>query len=745
MSRSIRKRFFFDLLRLMALLGCFWASFSLSFGQGDGAFRPFTWEWPTPSENRLASGAPGPMYWQQKANYDISIRLDDIQHKISGSETLVYFNQSPHSLPFLWLQVDQNLRKPDALSKQISAGSFYSTLGEFERHFQPAPLFEGGVEDLLVSLNGVALKTTIVETNARIDLPKPLLPGESVALNISWSYRINDARDQGRCGYEYFPEDGNYIYEIAQFYPRVCTYDEIWGWENKPFLGDAEFGLEFGDFELSIDVPTGYLVTATGELKNEAEVLSKVQLSRLAKLKQSLGEPEFIVTAQEAYLAAKAKPNGRSIWKFSARNVRDMAFAASRKFIWDAAEIEIGGKSIRTQAFYPKEGMPLWDKYATHAIIHTLQTYSNLTFDYPYPVATAVHGPVWGMEYPMIAFCGGRPTSSGYYSRQAKYRMIGVVMHEVGHNYFPMVVNSNERRWAWMDEGLNSFCQIIAEESFEADFVLRRGSMQVIDVLMEGPDHQAIMTSPDELRDNSAISYHKTALGLNILRNEVLGPALFQDAFSAYANRWAFKHPEPSDFFRTIEDVSGHDLSWFWRTWFYENVDFEMGIAKVMHYALSADQNAKQQNDPHLVTQFRGKPISYYCESRPELKDRYSGQQYEKLKPHEDQLRDLLQDAKPDTSKSGHLYQVLIERKGKGVLPVQLEAWMVDGTQLKFQIPAQVWLKGNTRFVKEIYSKKELAAIVLDPEEVIPDLNRSNNLFPREQDELDFEEPAFRR
>ena len=728
-------------------MGIFCLSFTSSaFGQGDGAFRAFTWEWPSPNETRLASGAPGPMYWQQRANYDIGIRLDDAQQKISGSETLVYSNNSPHSLAFLWLQIDQNIRKPNALSNQINSSNFYSSQGEFDRHFQPSSPFKGGIEDLVVTQNGEALKVTVVETNARVNLPEDLLPGQTVSLKLSWSYRINNARDGGRCGYEYFPEDGNYIYEIAQFYPRVCTYDDVYGWENRPFLGDAEFGLEFGDFELAVDVPTGYLVTATGALKNESEVLTKTQRDRLKKLEETQGQPQFIVTAKEAALASRTKPKGRKTWRFSARNVRDMAFAASRKFIWDAAEIELGNNKVRAQSFYPKEGMPLWDKYATHAIIHTLQTYSKLTFDFPYPVATAVHGPVWGMEYPMLAFCGGRPTSSGYYSRQAKYRMIGVVMHEVGHNYFPMIVNSNERRWAWMDEGFNSFCQIIAEESFEKDFLLRRGHVRVIDALMKGQDHQAILTSPDELRDNSTISYHKTALGLNILRNEILGPSLFDDAFKAYANRWAFRHPEPSDFFRTIEDVAGHDLSWFWRTWFYENADFEMGISRVMHCTVTQDADEKSEYgaDPHAVAHFRLPPTTYYSQARPELKDRYTGQEYKKLQAHEVALREILENSEADTAHSQHVYQVLIERKGRGILPLQLEAWLADGSSRKFQIPAQVWIKGNNQFVKEIISEKELVAIMLDPEQVVPDLDRSNNFFPRKKENLKFEVPSLR-
>lgn len=740
----------FDYLKIRqytALLGFSLLYFSASFAQGESPFRPFTWEWPSPNASRLATGAPGPLYWQQKANYNISVQLDEIRHRISGQENLTYFNYSPNTLSFIWLQLDQNIRKPDALAQQILSGEYHGEKQMDMPRLQPALSFNGGVQDFEVRLNGQLLPATIVETNARIDLPQSLRPGESISLDMTWNYAINDGRDGGRCGYEYFPEDGNYIYEIAQFYPRVCTYDELWGWENKPFMGDSEFGLEFGDFQLAIELPSDFLVAATGELQNPDEVLSKTQKSRLESLNTSIGEPKFIVTPAEALIAAKSKSKTRKTWRYKAENVRDMAFAASKKFVWDAAKIKLGGKEILTQAFYPKEGMPLWDKYANHAVIHTLQTYSKLTFDYPYPVATAVHGPVWGMEYPMLAFCGGRPTSSGYYSRQAKYRMIGVVIHEVGHNYFPMIVNSNERRWAWMDEGLNSFCQILAEESFEENFPLRRGSIDDIDALMIGNDHQAIMTNADDLRDNSSISYIKTAIGLNLLRNEILGPELFDQAFRAYALRWAFKHPEPADLFRTIEDLSGNELNWFWRTWFYENPNFEVGISKVAHGRVSPTLAKSAGNDPHIRQNFRLPPSTDYCAQHPNLKDRYSEQSFGKALSNERELKELLemQKLKKDTSQAFHYYQVLISRTQAGILPTQLEVYLNDGNTLKYQIPAQVWQKGNTRFVKEIYAPKPILAIVLDPQQVFPDIDRSNNIFPRLRDNLTFEETTLRQ
>ncbi len=728
-----------------------WATslcFELLPAQNANPFQPFSWEWPTPSASRLASGAPGPSYWQQSADYKIDVVLDDVRQRLTGDESVTYHNRSPHTLTYLWMQLDQNLRKPDAMIRQITQGKSFSNPSQYDRHFTQEPTFVGGIEDLQVTSGGRPVTHTVVETNMRVDLAKPLAPGDSVQLQLHWSFAINDARAaEGRSGYEFFPEDGNYIYEIAQFYPRMCVYDDVKGWENQPFVGPAEFGLEFGDFDLRIDVPEDHVVTASGSLQNPKEVLSKEQQERLANLNAQPGKPQFIVKPEEAKANQKSKAKGRKVWHFQASNVRDVAFASSRKFAWDAAYVQIGANKVLTQSLYPNEAIPLWDKYATHAIIHTLQTYSRLSIDYPYPVATAVHGPVWGMEYPTLAFCGGRPTSSGYYSRQAKYLMIGVVIHEVGHNFFPMIVNSNERRWAWMDEGLNSFCQIIAEQTFEKGFPLRRGPADNLADFMLSPDHQPIMTNPESLRDNASISYEKTAVGLYILRNEVMGPTAFDMAFKEYARRWAFRHPEPADFFRTIEDASGHALSWFWRTWFYESQSLEMGIGKVKHFLLSKNRAAKGYVDPHQIAMPGPTSWSCYSDDKPELTDHYSGMESTSAEANDEFLRDLLQQAKakPDTSTALHAYQVVVERNGGCILPVQVQALFADGSRVRYRLPAEVWMQGNPTFVKEIYSDRPILAFVLDPDHLIPDTDRSNDIFPRENGRQQFETADLRK
>jgi hypothetical protein len=452
------------------------------------------------------------------------------------------------------------------------------------------------------------------------------------------------------------------------------------------------------------------------------------------------------VTPDEAHIAEKSKSTARKIWHFKADNVRDVAFASSRKFIWDAALTEIGGRPVRAQAFYPSVAMPLWDKYATHTVIHTLKTYSRLTVDFPYPVATAVNGPIWGMEYPMLAFCGGRPTSSGYYSRQAKYLMIGVVIHEVGHNFFPMIVNSDERRWAWMDEGLNSFCQIIAEQTFEHGFPLRRGAAENIADFMRTADHQSIMTNPESLRNNGTVSYEKTAIGLYILRNEVMQPGVFDMAFKEYARRWAFKHPEPADFFRSIEDASGYALSWFWRSWFYEAQPLEMGIGRVKHYLVQRSRAAEGYIDPHQMPVHAVTEEVCYVDGWPELRDRYTNQENTSGEASATLVQDMLRNASIslDTVNAYHVYQVNVERNEGCILPVQLQAIYADGSSALYRLPAEVWITGNRSFLKEVYSEKAIVGFVLDPDHKVPDADRANDFFPREEIGKQFETADLR-
>ncbi len=696
-------------------------------------FQPFTWEWPTGNSYRLGSGAPGPDYWQQQADYNIKVHLEPRARRLSGSETITYHNNSPVPLRYLWLQLDQNKRNPQSVHLQLSQAyelEETSILGEAVANNQP---FQGGVElGKVTDGDGNELRHFVGGTNLRIDLGQELGAGEKLEINLDWSYRINDALVEGRSGCEYFPGDDNFIFEMAQFYPRMCVYNSENGWQNRPFYGDGEFALEFGNYEVEIALPSNYLVAATGMLANEEEVLSKEQRKRLAALEEEPGSVSFIVTPAEASKNETSRANGEKTWKFKAENVRDFAFAASKKFVWDAGLVEIGGKMVRAQSLYPGEGMPLWDKYATHVVMHTLKTYSKYSIDYPYPQATAIHGPVWGMEYPMICFCGGRPQGSGYYSRNTKYRMIGVIIHEVGHNFFPMVVNSDERRWAWMDEGLNSFLEYLTEREWEANFPHRRGPADDIAFSLVLTNARAIMTNPESIKDNGLISYAKTAAGLNLLRQLILGPENFDYAFREYAARWAFRHPEPADFFRSMEDASGQDLDWFWRGWFYGtgNVDFALG--RVRHYALEVSEELAQANNTFPLYVEEEAP-RYYSEEKG-LKDEYTGTKDAwdaSDSGNEKSINKMLENFKPMKGKAFHVYQIEVLRKGEVVMPIVMQLIYADGSRENYRLPAQIWMDGKTKHTHEYRTTKEVVALHLDGLRLLPDVDRSNNLNPQ--------------
>ena len=696
----------------------------------ENPFQPIGQEWPTPSEARLGSGAPGPDYWQQQADYDMEIVLDDLSQKVLGKATIHYYNNSPHSLGYLWLQLDQNQQNPHALGRRMQPDA-----SGLERDlFETQSPFKGGMEiSSITDMDGNLLDYTIVETNLRIDLKKPLSAGQELQFKVTWSYNINDARTEGRSGYEYFASDGNYIYEIAQFYPRMCAYYDLLGWQNTPYLGPSEFALEFGDYTVKITVPDDHLVASTGLLVNEDEVLTKKQMMRLNAIRSQEGVLDFVVSPKESALATESKSTSSKTWIFRAENVRDFAFASSRKFIWDAASKTIGGKKVLAQSFYPKEAMPLWDKYATHTIMHTLQVYSRMLFDYPYPTATAVHGPVWGMEYPMLCFCGGRPLPSGFYSRQAKYLMIGVIIHEVGHNFFPMVVNTDERRWAWMDEGLNSFCQYVAENEFEPNFPYRRGPADAFAPYMAQSDQQPIMTNPDAIRDNGKISYEKVAVGLNILRNEVMGPELFDGAIRNFAKQWMFKRPEPADFFRSMDDHSGMQLDWFWREWFYGTKLVDLAITGVVHGKMPMDKAPFGYIDPHLLPEQKESEPAWYVSDKPELKDKYTESQptdRDEFKAEKTLLDEIRQMHKAGPEGICHVYQVKIKRLGPAVMPVKLKAYYMDGSSETFSLPAEMWMQGRNEFTKRVFSAKEAYAFVLDSHHGLPDIKRENNIFP---------------
>ncbi|MBP6793596.1 MAG: M1 family metallopeptidase, partial [Saprospiraceae bacterium] len=537
-------------------------------------FRQLDQQLPTPNDYRNASGAPGHKYWQQQADYNIKLELNDDKQTISGEEVITYKNNSPDVLPFIWLQLDQNQMAENSqtyelnshkLDPKMTAGSIAAIDHTFDGGFK--------LEYVKDNLTGADLKKTINYTMMRVDLPKPLKPGESYAFKLKWWYNINDRMKLGgRSGYEYFAEDKNYLYTIAQFYPRMCVYNDIEGWQNKQFLGQGEFTVGFGNFDVAITVPSDHLVAATGELQNATEILTKEQIALLAKARAERVQPVIISNQKDAEEREMKRATTKKTWKFKANNVRDFAFASSRKFIWDAMGVpQSDGRVVMAQSMYPKEGNPLWEKYSTKAVAHTLKWYTHYTFDYPYPSAWSINADRIGMEYPMICFNFGRCEKDGTYSRATKYGMIGVIIHEVGHNYFPMIVNSDERQWTWMDEGLNTFLQSLAEAQWEPNYPLRRGpANQIVDYMkMDSKFLEPIMTNSESVQQLGSNAYAKVATGLNILRETIMGRELFDMAFKEYSRRWAFKQPYPADFFRSMEEASGVDLDWFWNGWFY--------------------------------------------------------------------------------------------------------------------------------------------------------------------------------
>ena len=548
-------------------------------------FRQLGQELPTPNVYRTASGAPGHAYWQQQADYVMDIRIDDENQRLYGEETITYHNNSPDILDYLWVQLDQNVRAKDSDSYKIRTSELDERMSMWTlgRLF---PTFDGGFKiEHVKAENNTDLPYTINKTMMRIDLPKPLKSGEKTTVKIKWWYNINNrAEVGGRSGYEYFEEDDNYLYCIAQFFPRMCVYNETDGWQNKQFLGRGEFALPFGDYEVAITVPEDHIVSASGELQNANEVLTKTQRDRFAKARISYTDPVMVVNEEEAREKEKTKKKDTKTWKFKAKNIRDFGFANSRKFIWDAMGVKMSdGRTVLAMSMYPKEGNPLWERYSTKAVAHTLKWYSHYTFDYPYPVAWSVHTNRIGMEYPMICFNGGRPQADGTYSERTKYGMISVIIHEVGHNYFPMIVNSDERQWTWMDEGLNTFVQYLTEQQWQRDYPSRGGEAQRIANYMKGDKNKLtpIMTNSESIFQFGNNAYAKPATALNILRESIMGRELFDYAFKKYANRWKFRHPNPADFFRTMEDASGVDLDWFWRGWFYTTDHVDIAIDNV--------------------------------------------------------------------------------------------------------------------------------------------------------------------
>jgi hypothetical protein len=718
-------------------------------------FKQLKEEVATPNVYRTASGAPGHQYYQNEADYVMNIFLNDQNQKLTGSETIKYHNNSPDQLEYLWIQLDQNKRAQNSDSYKIQTGDIKSVDTRSIKNMDPE--FEGGFNITSVTnSDGSPLSYTIHQTMMRINLSKPLLPKESFEFNIDWWYNINDRLEiGGRSGYEYFEDDNNYLYTIAQFFPRMCVYNDTEGWQNKQFLGTGEFTLPFGDYDVKISVPTDHIVAATGELVNAKEILSSEQIERLEKAKTSEKEPVFIVNEKEAIKNEKGVKKGIKVWHYKAENVRDFGWASSRKFIWDAMIVRQPSKDVLAMSFYPKEGNPLWEQYSTKVVAHTLKCYSKYTFDYPYPVAISVHTKWIGMEYPMICFNGGRPEKDGTYSKRTKYGMIGVIIHEVGHNYFPMIINSDERQWTWMDEGLNTFLQYLTEQEFEKGYPSRRGPAYKIVNYMKGDKDRIspIMTNSESIHQFGNNAYGKPATAMNILRETIMGRELFDYAFKMYSNRWMFKHPNPEDLFRSLEDASSIDLDWFWRGWFYSTDHVDISLDNIKYYRINDQNPVTNKADEKIsftevynkdVSNQRNKELVTYRENDKGLEDFYTSYDpfkatQKEIKKYEKFKENLNEDELEIINSNQHFYELEFSNIGGLVMPIILDFTFSDNTNKIVKIPAEIWKKNSSQITKVFAFDKEVNLIELDPFMETADTDRSNNFWPPKMEPSKFE------
>ncbi len=729
----MRKRAFFLSILMMAILGV-WGQTPAQWGQ---KFEQLGTSLPTPNTYRTASGAPGKDYWQQRADYKIELTLDDVKQQIEGTEAITYFNQSPDPLDYLWLQLDQNFRAQDSETPLVTEYFMKDSVSAKEL-FTIQNNFDGGFRiDKVLDEAGQPLAYFINKTMMRINLEQPLLPGAQMTFQVDWHYKINDRMSLGgRSGYEYFPKDDNYSYTIAQFYPRMAVYDDVEGWQNKQFLGRGEFALSFGNFEVAMTVPEDFIVGATGTLQNPKDVLTSKEQLRFEKAKQSFEDPVIIVTQEEAIQKEAHKKRGKATWTFKADSVRDFAFAASRKYIWDAMAVDLNGKKSLAMSYYPKEGNPLWESHSTRAVRQTLITYSRHTIDYPYPVAISVHAASVGMEYPMICFNFGRPEADGTYTDETKWRMISVIIHEVGHNFFPMIINSDERQWTWMDEGLDSFVQSIATKEYDANFPVGRGAPEQIIPYMSGEQGllRPIMTNSEQILQFGNNAYAKPATALSILRETVMGPELFDYAFKKYAERWAFKSPAPADFFRTMEDASAIDLDWFWRGWFYTTDYVDIGVEEVKHYRMQTEEEGLEKRqisgeDKKLNTEQKRftEEVNTFVFKNTEAKE------YREFKNkfNEIEIKEGFADQ--------NFYEVKLANKGGLVMPVIIEWSYADGSTEREKLPAEIWRKNEKEVTKVFVKPKEVVGIVIDPNKETADADTGNNQYPNVVQESRFD------
>ena len=703
---------------------------------------------PTPNNYRSASGAPGPAYWQQRADYDISVELNDENQSLRGSETITYYNNAPEPLTYLWLQLDQNILADGSMTQKTSAGAIRDSIpAKFLATTASAYDFKGGYQISSVrEANDKPLNHVINFTMMRVDLPQPLKPGEKFTFKVDWSYNINDMmKIGGRSGCEFFPEDGNYIYFIAQWFPRMCVFDDIEGWQNKQYLGSGEFALTFGDYKVRITVPSDHIVGATGWLQNPKDVLAKEQLERFELARKTFDKQVWIVTEEEAKKREKERSKKKSTWVFHAENVRDFAFASSRKFIWDAMAVKNADNAPLAQSLYPKEGNPLWGKESTLAIKNTLDIYTERTIPYPYPTAYSINWVGGGMEYPMVSFNGGRPAKDGTISDRVLVRCVYIIVHEVGHNYFPMIINSDERQWTWMDEGLNSFLE---KETMRIRYPnLNYSSNTPKDIVNFMKGDKAMMrpimaTADNQGQYGGSNGYTKTAAALTLLRETVMGPELFDKAFQEFSVRWAFKHPKPADFFRTMEDASAVDLDWFWRGWFYSTDHVDITLDEVKWYKVKKSQPDLEKRNVKVaggdVSAGKGKPGE-------KVTDFSKGpQDFTVLNTKEEdygQFRARIDDNAMRTKlEEKNFYEVTLKNTGGLVSPVIIEWTYKDGSKEIEKIPAEIW-RLNEKEVKKVFVKeREVVNVVIDPKQETADVNITDNVFPKRAAESKFDQ-----
>jgi len=724
--------------------------------KNENKFKELYDEFATPNMFRTGSGAPGPAYYQQQADYKMSLKLDDANSRLSGYETITYTNNSPDELKFLWIQLDQNMRAPNSKSPLIEKGGVTLKPSAFAKTYIKNAFQRGFNIEKVRDVNGKGLEYMINGTMMRIELPNTMKTGDQFSFDIQWWYNINNhVEEGGRSGYEYFSDTDNKIYVMEQFYTRMAVYNDVEGWQNAQFFGRDEFALPFGDFEVDITVPADHILDGTGELINRKEVFSKKMMERYKKAQSSYDEPVVIVSQQEALEAEKSKSNKTKTWKLHAKNVRDFGWASSRKFIWDMMAVNIGDKDVMAVSMYPSEANPLWGDWSTKTVASTLISYSRMTFDYPYHKAISVSAPM-GMEYPMICYNFGRPDKDGVISRRVRYGMMGVIIHEVGHNFFPMIINSDERQWTWMDEGLNTFVQYVAQGDFgekypgaladgDTSFPSRRGPASKIIPYMSGNQNfiAPIMTKGLNTYQFGNNAYGKPATALNILRETIMGRELFDYSFRTYANRWKFKHPTPEDFFRTMEDASAMDLDWFWRGWFYTTDVTDIGLkdVKKMYVTSTPGQEAKMRamrrgqnvNDMSLVflveegnedfdTQIKnGTTLDNAPTLKEYLLDNFSAEERENI----------------ETPK--YFYNITFDKPGGLVMPIIVQYTYADGTNEKVTYPAQIWRFNDSEVSKIVATNKEIISITIDPDLETADIDTSNNSWPKEISQSKFE------